>query len=276
MNKRILSILSAAVIAASLAGCAVNNSAKDELRTDYAPASSSSSETNAITEPVAYSDNSASVGVTLKNQSSANKQETLKLGGASTSFPSTTQIPSSGSSTPGSSTHKSYTPEKRYSIDCFTEGEGTLTASHYYTTERMLVEIYPVPAEGYKLVRIDSSYEFEGNSFEMPAKDVTITAVFEKIDDAETPTANPDDTANTNTEAAAIERIDEPAVPEVPTTPEVPADVVAGVPETPDNTPVDVDNAAFKVNPNTGLGVGVTAAVLFAAAGCAIVFRKRK
>lgn len=272
MNKRILPILSAAVIAASLAGCAANNGT-DDIIGGYAPVSSSSTETNSQSVPLVYTNKNDANGVTLKNNPSQNKQETLKLADPPAYVPDTRPTTTHYNYTIKS---RSYTPVKRYSIDCYTEGEGTLTASHYYTTERMVVEIYPVPAEGYKLVRIDSSYEFEGNSFEMPAKDVTITAVFEKIDDAETPTANPDDTTNVNTEAAAIERIEEPAVPEAPTTPEVPADVVAGVPETPENTPVDVDNAAFKVNPNTGLSVGVTAAVLFAAAGCAIVFRKRK
>lgn len=272
MNKGIITILSAAV-AASLAGCAANNSAKDELRTDYAPASSSSSEANVITEPVVYSDNSASVGVTLKNQPSANKQETLKLGGAPIHIPVTTPIPPSGPSTPGPSTRKSYTPAKRYSIDCFTEGEGTLTASHYYTTERMLVEIYPVPAEGYKLVRIDSSYEFEGNSFEMPAKDVTITAVFEKIEEP-VPTVEPTPTTEpiTNPEPTA----DDGANPTQPTEPETHVEPTA--PAEPDKSEnlTDVGNAAFKVNPNTGVKIEIAAASLIAAAGCAIIFRKRK
>ena len=150
----------------------------------------------------------------------------------------------------------------RYSVDCFVEGEGQLTASHYYTTEGTIVEIYPVAAEGYKLVNIKSTVDFEDSSFEMPARDVEVTAVFEKIN---------------------IDQPSEPIIPDIPiepdlsVTPDEPDETV--VPDEPDEIIVpdepDLEKEEDTDNPKTGYQMKLLFACLLAATGGMIVCKKK-
>lgn len=150
----------------------------------------------------------------------------------------------------------------RYSVDCFVEGEGELTASHYYTTEGTIVEIYPVAAEGYKLVNIESTVDFEGSSFEMPARDVEITAVFEKIN-------------NNETNEPVIPGT--PFIPDTPVIPDEPDETV--VPDEPDEIIVpdepDLEKEEDTDNPKTGHQMKLLFAYLLAAAVGTIVCRKK-
>ncbi len=290
MNKGIISILAAAVVTASLAGCAANNNAED-IHSDYVPVSSSaktdSREPSVYTNYANETNKSKANGYTLKNTATNNKNGTLKLAaGFPSSIPS---IPYTSSVTPSTSPTVTYknTRVPHYSVDCFVEGCGSLTSSLIYPEEGAYVEIFPVADSGYKLVRIESSYKFEGNTFIMPSKDVRITAYFEKIEN------------DPKTEPPV-----EPTAPDTPDIPDEPTDTTR--PEADDNTDFDaaadaaptakgentkpsdepeaIEDAnkalaagtANNPNPPTGFNVGIAAASLLTAAGCAMIFRKRK
>ena len=74
--------------------------------------------------------------------------------------------------------------EQKFTVNCTTVQNGNISVSPTSATVGTKITIYVNPSEGYRLKQIDSSptVAINNNQFTMPAQNVTLTPVFEKIE----------------------------------------------------------------------------------------------
>lgn len=74
--------------------------------------------------------------------------------------------------------------EQKFTVNCTTVQNGNISVSPSSATVGTKITIYVNPSEGYRLKQIDSSpnVTINNNQFTMPAQNVTLTPVFEKIE----------------------------------------------------------------------------------------------
>ena len=74
--------------------------------------------------------------------------------------------------------------EQKFTVNCTTVQNGNISVSPTSATVGTKITIYVNPSEGYRLKQIDSSpiVSINNNQFTMPAQNVTLTPVFEKIE----------------------------------------------------------------------------------------------
>lgn len=74
--------------------------------------------------------------------------------------------------------------EQKFTVNCTTVQNGNISVSPTSATVGTKITIYVNPSEGYRLKQIDSSptVNINNNQFTMPAQNVTLTPVFEKIE----------------------------------------------------------------------------------------------
>lgn len=74
--------------------------------------------------------------------------------------------------------------EQKFTVNCTTVQNGNISVSPSSATVGTKITIYVNPSEGYRLKQIDSSpnVNINNNQFTMPAQNVTLTPVFEKIE----------------------------------------------------------------------------------------------
>ena len=74
--------------------------------------------------------------------------------------------------------------EQKFTVNCTTVQNGNISVSPTSATVGTKITIYVNPSEGYRLKQIDSSpnVTINNNQFTMPAQNVTLTPVFEKIE----------------------------------------------------------------------------------------------
>ena len=74
--------------------------------------------------------------------------------------------------------------EQKFTVNCTTVQNGNISVSPSSATVGTKITIYVNPSEGYRLKQIDSSpnVAINNNQFTMPAQNVTLTPVFEKIE----------------------------------------------------------------------------------------------
>ena len=73
---------------------------------------------------------------------------------------------------------------QKYTITCVTTSNGNISVTPSSATKDTVINISVNPSEGYRLKQIDSSptIAINNNQFTMPAQNVTLTPVFEKIE----------------------------------------------------------------------------------------------
>lgn len=74
--------------------------------------------------------------------------------------------------------------EQKFTVNCTTVQNGNISVSPSSATKDTIINISVNPSEGYRLKQIDSSptVNINNNQFTMPAQNVTLTPVFEKIE----------------------------------------------------------------------------------------------
>lgn len=74
--------------------------------------------------------------------------------------------------------------EQKFTVNCTTVQNGNISVSPSSATKDTIINISVNPSEGYRLKQIDSSpnVTINNNQFTMPAQNVTLTPIFEKIE----------------------------------------------------------------------------------------------